>query len=211
MELFDYLKFIASKWLWLVVGTVIGALAAGSIAYTAVDEYRASVSMYVQRAPDASNDNYFTYEGYYAQQVAVSFTDTALELLTNDEIIKRAAENAGLTHDVNSINQIKGAIVTKKDAPQLIKVDVTMTNRDEASRLAEGLAQAVSSRTSEIHNAGGDAKLTVAQINERPFVVLERPLLWLYAIVGALLGLIGALLAATLWEYLRHQRRSNTK
>ena len=203
MELFTYFKYLITYWVWLVVGMVAGGVVAGSIAATAADAYMASVSIYVQKEAAPPNANYFTYEGYYAQQTAAAYTETALKLLENDEIVKRAAESAGLPTDVGSIAGLKGNVVSKLEAPQLIKIDVTMPSRDQAAGLAEGLSQAVRTRTAEI-NRTGDASLSIEQVNQEPYVILVRPLIWLYVTVGVITGLILSALAAAFWTYLRH-------
>ncbi len=187
----------------MVSGLLIGAIAAAAIAYTTPDAYLATVSIYVQKEAAPPNANYFTYEGYYAQQTAAAYTETALKLLENDEIIKRAAESANLPTDVNSIATLKGNITSKLDAPQLIQIEVTMPKLEQAAGLAEGLSQAVRTRTAEI-NKTGDASLTIEQINQDPYVVMVRPILWLYATVGAVIGLILAAIAAAFWTYIRH-------
>lgn len=203
MELFAYFKYLITYWVWLVVGMVAGGVVAGSIAATAADAYMASVSIYVQKEAAPANANYFTYEGYYAQQTAAAYTETALKLLENDEIIQRAAESADLPTDVGSIAGLKGSVVSKLEAPQLIKIDVTMPSHDQAAGLAEGLSQAVRTRTAEI-NRTGDASLSIEQVNEEPYVILVRPLIWLYVTVGVIAGLILSALAAAFWTYLRH-------
>ena len=203
MELFTYFKYLITYWVWLVVGMVAGGVVGGSIAATAADAYMDSVSIYVQKEAAPPNANYFTYEGYYAQQTAAAYTETALKLLENDEIVKRAAESAGLPTDVGSIAGLKGNVVSKLEAPQLIKIDVTMPSRDQAAGLAEGLSQAVRTRTAEI-NRTGDASLSIEQVNQEPYVILVRPLIWLYVTVGVITGLILSALAAAFWTYLRH-------
>lgn len=210
MELFAYFKYLFTYWVWLISGLIIGGVIAASLAISAPDAYLATVSIYVQKEAAPPNTNYFTYEGYYAQQTAAAYAETALKLLANDEIVKRAAESANLPTDIASIASLKGGITSKMEAPQLIQIEVVMPNRDQAAGLAEGLSQAVRTRTAEI-NKTGDASLTIEQINEEPYVVLVRPLVPLYATVGAIAGLLLASIAAAFWTYWRHHDAKEKK
>ena len=80
MELFEYLKYIYRYWKILLAGMIVGGIVAGALAFTSADSYMATVSIYVQRATDPSNDQYFTYEGYYAQQTAAAYAKTAYQI-----------------------------------------------------------------------------------------------------------------------------------
>lgn len=205
MELSEYLKHLYNYWKWLIVGMVIGSLALGSVAYFSADAYRANVAIFINRSAEGANAQYFTYEGYYAQQTAAQYAKTVLELLGTNEIISRAAEFAGLPTDDSSIMSFKGAVETEQNAPQLILVSVTMPERSQASDFAEGLSQAVANRSAEL-NQNGDQDLIIEQVDDHPTVVLVRPALWLYSAIGAALGLVAAVVATVLWVYIKSQR-----
>lgn len=206
MELFVYVKYIIKYWLWLAIGLMAGVAIAVGVAINTPDAYQATVSIFVQKEAAPPNANYFTYEGYYAQQTAASYAETAQQLLKNDEIVKRAAQTANLSTDVKSISTIKKRIITELESPQLIRVDITMPQRDQAFELAEGLSQALKSRTSEL-NKTGDASLSTEQVNEDPFVVKVRPLAWLYGVVGGLAGLVLSTVLVAGWIYFQHNRK----
>jgi uncharacterized protein involved in exopolysaccharide biosynthesis len=202
MELRNYLDFLWRYRLSLLGALVLGSLLGGSYAATRDETFQAVQSLYVQRQPDNSTTQYFTYEGYYAQQVAASYTDTALKLLTSDEILRRAAENAGMATDVRSLSRLRSAIVGKKDAPQLIKVTTTLESEQNATRFSHGLAEALKSRTAEL-NRTGDSRLTIDSVNSQEYVSTVKPPLPIYAIAGAILGFLSMLCGLALYHYIR--------
>ena len=205
MELYQYLHHSYTYRQILVPALFLGAVVGGFLAATKADKYEATISLYVQRQSDAASTQYFTYEGYYAQQAAAAYTDNAIKLLTNDEIIAHAAQSAGIDTDKSSISRLRSSILSKKDAPQLIKETVTLSDKNEATRFSAGLAEALRMRTNELNQAG-DKKLSIEQVNLNPLVTLVRPSVPLYATAGALLGLLMGLVVTTLWSYVRQRQ-----
>lgn len=206
MELAEYLKLIY-RYRWLVLACVL-VFGGGAylFAVTRPNLYEAKIDLFVQRQPDGQSDLYFTYDGFYAQQTAAAYTDNALELLKSDEIIRRGAEKAGIPLENNTANKLRGSIDTEKVASQLINLAVVRPGEDEAGALAAGLADALSDRTQEL-NQQGDKKMVVAAVNPTPTVVMVRPLDWLYALIGIVIGFVIGASAAAVLNYLRPHRR----
>jgi len=205
MELIEYLRFLYKYWLWLLVGLLVGAGIGSSYAYMQKDAYRASLSLLVQRQPDSMTTQYYTYDGFYAQQTAAAFTDNALKLLTNDAIVSRAAQMAGLPTSEGNIAKLKSAITVKKDASQLLQLSVVLPERQDAAAFSSGLAASLRDRTTEL-NQEGDKKLAVDAVNTAPYVVLVRPWMLLYGLVASVLGLLLAVAVAGCWAYVHHHR-----
>ncbi len=207
MELIEYLRFLLKYKYLFLASLLIGVGVGVGYAMVQKDLYRASMSLFVQRQPEEATSQYFTYEGFYAQQTAAAYTDNAIKLLTNDEIITRAARNAELPTDDGTLSRLKSKIAAKKDASQLIQLSVTLPNKKEAAAFTNGLANALRARTTEL-NAEGDRKLAVDPVNVEPYVVLVRPWLLLYGLVGAVSGLLLSVIVLSGWDYARHHRRS---
>lgn len=208
MELIEYLRFLLKYWKWLLAGLLLGVIVGAGYTYAQKDNYRATLSLFVQRQPDASaySTQYYTYDGFYAQQTAAAYTDNAIKLLTNDEIVTKAAKRAGLPTDEGSVGSLKSAIVAKKDASQLIQLSVILPKHDDAASFSVGLAESLKARTNEL-NQEGDKRLAVDPVNTVPYVVLERPAPLLYGLAGGALGLLLSVVLAAGWQYSRHYRR----
>jgi capsular polysaccharide biosynthesis protein len=205
MELIEYLRFLYRYWLWLAIGLVAGGAIGVGYSYLQKDSYKASLSLLVQRQPDPSNTQYYTYDGFYAQQTAAAFTDNALKLLTNDAIVSRAADSAGLSTSEGNIAALKSAITVKKDASQLLQLSAILPARQDALAFTSGLAAALRDRTTEL-NQEGDKRLVVDAVNATPYVVLVRPWMLLYGLIASVLGLMIAIAMAASLAYVRHHR-----
>lgn len=210
MELIEYLRFIKRYIWWLLAAAVVGIALGLTYSYIQKDAYKATMSLFVQRQPDASTSStqYYTYDGFYAQQTAAAYTDNALKLLTSEEIISRAAKEAGLPSDAKSVAALRGTIATKKDAPQLIQLAVVMPNKDDAAAFTQGLATSLKARTTEL-NQEGDTRLAVDPVNPQPFVILVRPLWWLYGLAAGFFLLLVTLVVTAAWDYTRHHRHKS--
>lgn len=206
MELIEYIRHLYRFKMWLLAGIIIGGLVGAVFANSAKDQYQASTSLLIQRKADQPNSQYFTYEGFYAQQTAASYADTVIKLLVTDEIIAEAARLAGYEKTPQQISALKSFIVVKKDAPQLISVRITQPTYDLANKLAAGLSQSIKQRTVDL-NQYGDSSLSIEQVESEPLVRLARPSVLIYSAAGALVGLVLAIMASAVWAFIRAQRR----
>jgi uncharacterized protein involved in exopolysaccharide biosynthesis len=200
MELREYFRFIRRFAYIIVAGIVLGSVVGSLYAMSRPEHYQSVMSLFVRRQTEVANIQYFTYEGYYAQQSAAAYTENALKLISNDEILRRAAKIAGMGQESADIQQIRGAIVSKKDAPQIIKLTVTMPTKDGVTRLTNGVAQALKTRTDELNQAG-DNKLSIEPVNSEPIVMQVKQSPLLYGVAGSILGLLGTLVGCALWWY----------
>ena len=75
----------------LLLGVLLGAVA-GFIVYNMPLKYKARGSFHVTREVQLSEDGSFSYEGYYSQQVAISFTKTAIALIESPDIGSKSLE-----------------------------------------------------------------------------------------------------------------------
>lgn len=209
MELIEYLRFAFRYWRWLALGLIVGLGIGAGYAYLQKDSYRATLGLFIQRQPDASafSTQYYTYDGFYAQQTAAAYTDNALKLLTNDEIVRKAAKRANLRADEKSVASLKGTILAKKEASQLIQLSVVLPRRDDAAAFSVGLAEALKDRTNQL-NQEGDKRLAVDTVNTEPYVIMERPSPTLFGAAGALLGLLITIMLAAGWHYTKRHRRA---
>jgi len=84
------IKTIEKNRLLLITATFIG-LVLGIIFYFLPSKYISSGSFYVSKKTDKSLD-FFTYEGYYAQQSAITYADSVITLAKSVDIKKDVLE-----------------------------------------------------------------------------------------------------------------------
>lgn len=206
MELFEYLKHLYRYRFLILAGLLVGSLAGFYLAASTPETYQATTSLYIQRKTQEPSDEYFTYEGYYAQQTAINHTDTVFRLLGSDEIIKQAAIKAGQEGTVAQTQALRGNITPFKASPQLIRVTVTQPTSEDAASLANGLSETIKQRTIELSQFG-DQDLSIDQIEDQPMVLTILPSKVNYAAIGGLVGLVLAIMSSTLLVYLQYQRQ----
>jgi len=201
MELKEILILLQKNLRLLMVFSLLGALLLFLLASFWPVSYKAIVTMYIQRVPEKA-ENVYSYDGYYAGQAAESYTDTVKGLVGTMDITKRAAEIAGLPTDAVYIKNLAKKIKIQKSAPQLVEVTVSLGDREQAKKLALGLAQSASERA-RLLNQEGDKNLTINIINPDPLVEKSVFNPYLFSLVGALTGLLLALILICFKDYLK--------
>lgn len=202
MELKEILILLQRNLRLLITAVVLGAIVLFIFAEAYPVSYKAIVTMYIQRVPEKV-ETVYNYDGYYAGQAAESYTDTVKGLVGTMDITKRAAEIAGLPTDAIFIKNLAKKIKIAKSAPQLVEVTVTLGDREQAKKLALGLAQAASERA-RLLNQEGDKNLTINIINPDPLVEKSVFNPYLFSLLGALIGFLLALSFVCFRDYLRN-------
>lgn len=202
MELKEVLILLQKNLRLLMAFSLLGALALFLLASFWPVSYKAIVTMYIQRVPEKA-ENVYSYDGYYAGQAAESYTDTVKGLVGTMDITKRAAEIAGLPTDAVYIKNLAKKIKIAKSAPQLVEITVNLGDREQAKKLALGLAQSASERA-RLLNQEGDKNLTINIINPDPLVEKSVFNPYLFSLVGALTGFLLALSFVCFRDYLRN-------
>ena len=189
MEFLDLIKFIKVYFKQILAGSLVGILV-GVAAYLIIPQtYNATGSFYVERSVETSNiDRFFTYEGYYSQQTAQSFTNTLLAMFESDDIKSQALEGLGQKVSEQSLRKLSKSMRIKKAAPQLI----TLTVKNRAAKEAEATWNALTEQTLSTANnlnRNGDSKIKILQLNVAPVVKESFRSIYLNIILGFLFGL----------------------
>ena len=201
MELKEVLILLQKNLRLLIAAAVFGAIALFLFAKVYPVSYKAIVTMYIQRVPEKA-ENVYSYDGYYAGQAAESYTDTVKGLVGTLDITKRAAEIADLPTDAIFIKNLAKKIKIAKSAPQLVEVTVSLEDREQAKKLALGLAQAASERA-RLLNQEGDKNLTINIINPDPLVEKSVFNPYLFSLIGALTSFLLVLILICFKDYLK--------
>lgn len=186
----------------LALAAGLFGLAAFAVSSSLPVKYQAATTVFVKRQAGPESASYFTYEGYYAQMTASEYANTVVGFLKSDDILKRALEIVERPSDQKALGEVRNAVFAKKIAPQLVFLTVTRRDQSEARGLASALVQATQER-SNLLNQTGDRGLSIDTLNPNPIVKTLKPQPLLNAAVAVTGGLLLALLAAFLFEYLR--------
>ena len=205
MELKEILSFLRENVIKIgIISAVFGMIGVG-LYYTLPTRYIATGSFYVQRTVEtAKNDDFFTYEGYYGQQTALTFASTLVGLFESTDIKKQALEELGVQPTEENIRRFDRHVRIKRTAPQMI----TLTTKANTPQEAESLWNAVSSTTLLTANtltSQGDADLRINQVSENPLVKETYRSLYVNIIAGLCLGFILAVTSLALINYLKEE------
>lgn len=189
MELKEVLIFFKKDYLPILLTGVVFALAGSVIYYLLPPSYNASGSFYIKREIDESGGNYFTYEGYYSQQTALSYTNTLIGIFESVDIKSKALKDLDIEVNEQSIRGFGRNMKVKKSGPQLI----TLTVKGNTPKNAQATWLAITKATittANILNTNGDSKLTVSQLAESPVVKMSFRNLYVNIFVGFGLGIL---------------------
>ncbi len=206
MELKGLLQILNSHRILLFLGALIFGVVALGISTQIPPRREARLDLYVKRAVQDPSEEFYTYDGYYSQQVAERYTDTVVGLLQSKTLLKAALSEKELPTDQDTLRKMAKRVGVEKVAPQLIRVTVQKRlpgpfewNPDD---LSVSLAHKVVQRVEELNAQSGDDALSVVILGEEPISEEHEPFLFLNSLVGALFGLLGAFLVAIFCDYL---------
>jgi len=185
MELRDILKTLSKYKNTIVITTIMGALVGLISYYLLPTKYTAVGSFYIKRATESTGiKTYFTYEGYYAQQGALSYTNTVVALLESLDIRNKALQKLNLAVNEESLRKYGKLINVRKMGPQLITLTTEGNIDTEAKTLWNALSDTLLETTAEV-NKDGDPKLSISKVAEEPVVKTTYKALWLNTLIGA--------------------------
>ena len=200
MELKAILKNFNKYKTFILVSTFVGILIGGVLGYFS-EKYSAVGSFYVGRKIDSNLARFFTYEGYYGQQTALSYTKTAIGLIKSPDVKKQTLEKLNIEVTDTTLREFGSLINTKKAGPQLITVTVRGSTEEKAGKMWILLADSFL-ETAESLNLQTDPNLTIIKVSPLPIIKYSCLPLISLPIAGGLMFLTIGLLLTSLKEYL---------
>lgn len=185
----------------LILSLIIGALL-GIIFYFLPSKYVASGSFFVNRKIDTKS-GFFTYEGYYGQQTALSYTNSILSLMESVDIKKMVLESNKIPLNSKNMNMLNRIISVRKTGPQVVFLTVKGRTYEEAKRLWNSVSNITIAAAYEI-NTNGDENLSISPVSPQPLVGLPYKSIYLYGIVGTLISFSLASCFICLKEYFKN-------
>lgn len=202
MELAELLKLMKTNIKSMTFACVLGGLLGATIYFLIPQYYIASSSFYISRKMDSANFSFFSYDGYYGQQTALSYTSTVLGLFESTDIKSQALQNLNIEVNNSSLRKLKREMSVKKLAPQVVFVSVRATSGDKASEMFQAVADATINTANDL-NKTGDSQLQITQVSKPPVVNNEFRNIFVNIAVGIGLGFILGLGLVSLKKYLK--------
>lgn len=199
MELADIIKILRKKRKKIVFIVIVGFLL-GVIFSFYPKKFISSGSIYVKRLTNI-NREYFTYEGYYAQQTAQAYTNSVVALLESPDMKKKLLQLMGIPENERNLRMIGHEISIKKTGPQIILVSVKDKNYDTSVGVWDKTVNSLIEISNNI-NKGGDENLGISLVSERPSTKESYRSLLLFGVVGSLVSFIFSLSLICIKEYI---------
>ncbi|MCX6783923.1 MAG: hypothetical protein NT141_02545 [candidate division WWE3 bacterium] len=157
----------------LLIKLFLGALVVGTVAGWVVtflpSTFKASGLLFVTREADAVSPNFFTYEGYYAEQTAQQYTDSVVAILKSLPLKEAALKSIGAAATSIDVKRFNNNTLIQKSGPQIISVTVTAKTSEAASEEWQAVTKLATSQVSEI-NQSGDSKISVKILEKTPLL-----------------------------------------
>ena len=204
MELKEIIRFLLNNTKIVIGFGLFFAFLGAGVYFAPPGRYLAEGSFYVHRQVEIGVEEHFTYEGYYGQQAALSYTNTVIWLFEDASIKKQTLEDLNIPADEKNLRKINKQVRTKKPAPQLVNLTVKGATPVEA----EGLWTALSDntlQTAQTLNAEGDPLLRITAVGD-PVVRKIYENILINTALGLILGLIAGTAIAALVQYRKEEK-----
>ncbi len=201
MDLKISLKIIKKHLLTLGLSAAAGLI----IGFTVTEipgKYIVSGTFFIGRTTDKMSTAFFTYEGYYAQQTAQSYTNSAIAVLESDDLKKQTLEELGVHPTSQNIKKLTRSIQVTKEGPQVISLSVRDRSQSNALATFKSLSKNFIAESVGL-NYNADQNLSIAQLNSEPVIKNPYPQPVLMGIGGALFGTALGLLLISIKEYFK--------
>lgn len=189
------------KYRMILIPASIAGLAIGIATSFYPPRYVSSGSFYVRRAVNESL-GFFTYEGYYAQQTAISYTNSVSALAESQDLKKTVLEEIGSVVNKESLRELNKSTRVKKVGPQIISITVKSADQEKSKNLWMEISRSLIEKSKEL-NLGGDENLSILPISQQPLVKETYRSSYVFGLVGMLAGFSTVLFFICLKEYFK--------
>ena len=189
MELGNLSKLIKKNGFKMLLVVTLCGLIGVSVYYAFPPRYTATGTFFVKRAVESPSGQYFSYEGYYSQQVSLSYAKTFAALLESVDIRSRALRDLQMPISNETLRELGRQVRIKSATPQLVTLVVKGDSVGEATNVWASLSNAALQTASSV-NSGGDNLVTVVSVSASPIVQMVYRNVYLNFLIGALLGVL---------------------
>ena len=171
-------KFVG---VWFIVCLGVAGFA-GFLVSRQAPRFEAGGIVFVGRTAEKATSNFFTYDGFYAQQTAERYTDSVLGIIKSDPLIQSALLKLNLPSQFSEVTALRRNLLVQKVGPQVLSVRVTANDSSKAGNIWQALAEETSARVANL-NETGDTSLFVKPLST-PIVQTVSPKPFIFGVVS---------------------------
>ena len=201
MELKDILKMLNKRRTEIGLFVLCGGFLGVAVSFLP-GKFKTELSYFVGRIADKPSAEFFTYEGYYAQQTAQSYTNTAVALLESQDLKRAVLNELQLPVTDNNIRKLSKSYRVAKNGPQVITLTVTDYNYDKSINTFTVISKKFLIASEKV-STGSDENISVSPLADSPVIRQEQRPFFYFVAGGLLFGLAFSLLKIALKEYLK--------
>ena len=187
MEFKEYIKIFKKNIGVLLLLVVLGVVLALMITYKLPSGYSQTRLFYIASEKTTPQTNY-DYEGYYVQQKARDFTDTAVAILESADFI-------------SEVGILPVSLSVRKVAPQVLRLTVVAKDPQDANDAIEKISQSFNAKL--VNLAGYDPALQIKPIGKAQPSYFSSPNKKILGVFGGSLGFIFGILVVGLKVYFK--------
>lgn len=206
MEFKELLEILKGYCLFLLLSTIIFAVVALVVSLQIPPLHTAQVTLYIKRDAQPASEEFYNYDGYYAQQAAERYTDTVAGLLRTKGMLQDSLYEIDAPVSQELLRAVQKKVEIKKTAPQLVQILAAKRfnyKEDWQPReLVTAMAENIVRREDEL-NQDGDEAFSIEILNDEPIVESREPIVWLNTLVAALLGMFLSFFLFCFREYVK--------
>lgn len=190
----------------MTITVTIGMLL-GLLFFYIPKKYYTTGSLYITRKVSTNEASYYSYDGYYSQQVALSYTNTVLATLESKDILSKSLNSMAIDINDKNLRKYKNNIEGKKEGPQMITFTVKGNTKENTEMLWNNLIKETTEKLNLINADSGDKNISINKLVEKPVTVQLHYPLYICLIFGSLIMLFINFMFLTFKTYLKE----NTK
>lgn len=202
MEIKDLINILKQNVKLILISILLMGITGALAYYFLPPRYYATGSLFVRRSIYPYSEGHFTYEGYYGQQAAMSYTNSVIGLIESDDILSQSLSVLGIQVNQKNLRNYSKRIKTRKTGPQLIELIVKGESFEQAEELWQTMADSTINSLNNISRAN-DPFVGIIKVSEKPVLKEGFRNLASYTLVGAGFGLVLPLFYLLTLNYFR--------
>ncbi|OGC46514.1 hypothetical protein A2V49_00495 [candidate division WWE3 bacterium RBG_19FT_COMBO_34_6] len=206
MELNSMILFLKKYRIKILLVGILSAIVGIALFFLLPVKYYSSGSIFVKREIYPYATDHFTYEGYYGQQAAMSYTNSVIGLIKSEDITARSLIQIGEVVNEKNLRKYMQKIKAVKTGPQVITIITKGNTLSDAQSLWGAVSTSIISTMQKI-NSQNDPYVGLIKVSDEPITKESFKNIYVSTTVGFLLGCLLAMVIFSIKNYLTSHKR----